>query len=305
MVELVSFGVIIDDIVSPDGETKMGVLGGGGPQTAFGMRMWSPSVGIVAGVGEDFISRVEEWLIASGINGSGLRVSENPTARAWQLLEHDERRRQVWRVPSGVIQTQLERSISYLPDAYRKAQGFHFGIHPDDPDQEFIESLHDLETVISVEPFKPADREPDRTALRAFLSKTDIFSANQLEAHSLIGGDEPLEQANRLVDAGANIVVLRLGRRGSLVLDGQTGVGFRVPAVPVEIRDPIGAGNAYCGGFLAGWVRSRDLKTAGIYGSVAASFLLEQVGIPVFSEELSSISRVRASSLQPLVEMTS
>jgi len=302
MVDLVAFGVIVDDIVYPDGETWMGVLGGGGPQTAFGMRLWSPSIGIVAGIGEEFISTVEEWLIASGIDGSGLRESEEPTPRAWQLLEYDERRRQVWRVPSDIIQKQLSRSIGYLPDTYRIAQGFHFGIHPDEPDQEFIEALHDLNAVVSVEPFKPADKLPDRAVLREFLSKTDIFSANQLEAHSLVRGDEPLELAKRLVEAGANIVVLRLGTRGSLVLDGHTGAGFRVPAVPVEVRDPIGAGNAYCGGFLAGWIQTREILTAGIYGSVSASFLLEQVGVPVYSEELAAKSRARASSLQPLVE---
>ena len=33
----VAFGIIIDDIVFPDGATHMGVLGGGGPQTAWGM----------------------------------------------------------------------------------------------------------------------------------------------------------------------------------------------------------------------------------------------------------------------------
>jgi cytidine kinase len=36
---LITFSIIIDDIVFPDGSTRMGVLGGGGPQTAFGMRL--------------------------------------------------------------------------------------------------------------------------------------------------------------------------------------------------------------------------------------------------------------------------
>ena len=39
MVDLVAFGVILDDLVFPDGRTSLGVLGGGGPQTAFGMRL--------------------------------------------------------------------------------------------------------------------------------------------------------------------------------------------------------------------------------------------------------------------------
>ena len=57
---LIAFGVILDDLVFPDGHTLMGVLGGGGPQTAFGMRLpalagWTDQVrvGLVAGVGHD------------------------------------------------------------------------------------------------------------------------------------------------------------------------------------------------------------------------------------------------------------
>jgi len=57
-IDAVAFGVIIDDIVYPDGSTVMGVLGGGGPQTAFGMRLWQERVGLAAGVGEDFSRQV-------------------------------------------------------------------------------------------------------------------------------------------------------------------------------------------------------------------------------------------------------
>jgi hypothetical protein len=39
-----AFGLIIDDIVFPDGQTAMGILGGGGPHTAFGMKLWADQV---------------------------------------------------------------------------------------------------------------------------------------------------------------------------------------------------------------------------------------------------------------------
>jgi sugar/nucleoside kinase (ribokinase family) len=54
--------------------------------------------------------------------------------------------------------------------------------------------------------------------------------------------------------------------------------------VETTVVDPTGAGNAFCGGFLAGWVQSGNLLTAGLYGAVAASFLVEQVGLPESSE---------------------
>ena len=64
---LVAFGIILDDIVFPDGHTAMGTLGGGGPQTAFGMRLpalagWIEQcqVGLVAGVGHDLSQSARE-----------------------------------------------------------------------------------------------------------------------------------------------------------------------------------------------------------------------------------------------------
>ena len=49
-----SWGIIIDDIVFPDGRTSMGVLGGGGMYPAAGMRIWSADVGILSNADADF-----------------------------------------------------------------------------------------------------------------------------------------------------------------------------------------------------------------------------------------------------------
>ena len=86
--DFVTFSLIIDDIVFPDGQTAMGVLGGGGPQTAFGMKLWASKVGLVAGVGADLPAQAQNWLQAFEIDIQGLRHSTDwPTPRAWQVLE--------------------------------------------------------------------------------------------------------------------------------------------------------------------------------------------------------------------------
>jgi sugar/nucleoside kinase (ribokinase family) len=56
--------------------------------------------------------------------------------------------------------------------------------------------------------------------------------------------------------------------------------------VPATVVDPTGAGNAYSGGFLAGYIQTGDLMTAARYASVAASFLVEQVGLPPINDRL-------------------
>lgn len=54
--ELVCFTLIIDDVVFPDGSTRMQLLGGGGPQSLWGYqlaRQQRAKVGLAAGVGAD------------------------------------------------------------------------------------------------------------------------------------------------------------------------------------------------------------------------------------------------------------
>lgn len=112
----------------------------------------------------------------------------------------------------------------------------------------------------------------------------------------------------RLVEAAesrAMLVVLRLGEEGSLVAEGQTGQVVKVGAVPVQAVDAVGAGNAYCGGFLAGWVERRDIGWAGVCGAVAASYAVGQVGLPPLTESLRHEAREKASALMATIEYTS
>jgi sugar/nucleoside kinase (ribokinase family) len=261
----------------------------------------SDNVGLVAGVGHDLPDSARAWLEAVGIDLAGVRESDLPTPRAWQVLEADGRRTQIWRVEGEVISSQLSHSPDRVPANYRTAKGFHLGVHPDEPDLEFIHQLRNLPhsrpftgaqgevgggPIVSVEPFKPADRPPANTALRQLCSAADIFTSNVREAHSLVGDGSPEELVSRLTDAGGRIVVLRMGQDGSLVYAQDQSAPVHVPAVPVAAVDPTGAGNAYCGGFLAGFVQTGDVLTAARYGAVAASFLVEQAGLPAINDQI-------------------
>ena len=249
-IDYVAFNIMLDDLVFPDGRTQMGVLGGGGPQTASGMRLWSEHVGLVGGVGPDFPLSADKWLNDIGIDGKGVRRDALPTARAWQIMETTGLRTQVWRVDASVRRKQLGRSLESLPALYRAAKGYHIGVHPLTPDYPFMDGLHKLGGVVSVESFCPAARQPDEGALNRLLQAADIFSLNEHEAVTLVGEGKPEELAVRLLSAGANLLCLRLGANGSLIVDGKNELAFYVPAVSVQVVDAVGAGNAYCGGFF-------------------------------------------------------
>ncbi len=303
--DLVAFGIVIDDVVFPDGRTAMGRLGGGGPQAAFGTRLWSDSVGLVARVGKDLPDTARDWLARSGIDLAGVVETDLPTPRAWQVLEAGGQRTQVWRVPGQVIGGQLSRSVELVPESYRHARGYHFGIHPDEPDLDFARGLAGLGGAVSIEPFKPAERPFSPETLSQLANAARIISPNLEEALSMAGVGEPEEVLQAFARAGAQVVPLRRGAEGSLVLDGRTGRIARIPAYPLAVVDPIGAGNAYCGGFLAGWLQTGDIVTAGLYGSVAASFLLETGGLPMPDPGMRAEAYQRVERLRPGVRITS
>lgn len=299
MIHYFTFSVIIDDIVFYDGRTLMGVLGGGGPQTAFGMKLWTQGgVGLCGGVGPDFPPEAQAWLDAMGIDTHGLRRDPvHRSLRAWQIIEEDGRRTQVWRTQGEAIPTHLALNPDQVPDAYWSARGFHFGVHPEAPNLRILQVLRERGIVVSVEPFREASQPLRDAGLRTLVSTCDIFSPNRVEAESLVGSGDPMALIRRLTDAGAAIVALRMGAEGSLIHRAATGETWYIPAVKTQVVDPVGAGNAYCGALLVGWLEMGDLRLAGLYAAVAASFLVEQYGLPAPRPDLRQEAARRLADL--------
>lgn len=66
------------------------------------------------------------------------------------------------------------------------------------------------------------------------------------------------------------------------------GVERWVPAYHTDkerVVDPTGGGNTFLGGLAVGLARGKPLEEAAVWGSVAASFAIEQVGVPVLGED--------------------
>lgn len=133
------------------------------------------------------------------------------------------------------------------------------------------------------------------------VESVDVFSPNHLELLSLFGCSEEAfnkdtihELASRILQAGVGpekqgVVVIRAGEHGCLVMPVSSPPVWLPPfyesseaAKPrnSKIVDTTGAGNAFLGGFILGHSETVDFVKAAHYGSVAASFVLEQVGVP-------------------------
>ena len=76
---------------------------------------------------------------------------------------------------------------------------------------------------------------------------------------------------------GPKAVITTIGAKGSIIETRREAIHVK-PAKPKNVSDPTGAGDAYRGGFLAGYLRGFDLLTCGQMGAVAAVYTVEKYG---------------------------
>ena len=114
------------------------------------------------------------------------------------------------------------------------------------------------------------------------LKLTDVLTINDEEARQLSGEYSLSKAAKKILTMGPKYLVIKKGEHGALLF-GEDKVFF-APALPLdEVFDPTGAGDSFAGGFIGHLARTGDIsfenmKTALIYGSVMASFCVEQFG---------------------------
>lgn len=290
-------GIIIDDIVLPDGTQKCGALGGGLTHAAMGMRVWSENVGIVSGVGYDFDGQFLESL-NSVFTLNELIIHKNaPTPRAWQYFEQDGTRNEVFQTDFNQM-IDLIPETTKLPKAFSHLSGVHLHCAPEQVNQ-WAPVLRERHCeIILWEPWDNFCIPENRSMFQDNCRQIDVVSPNLREGRLLTGLDEPEDIVVRLVDYGARVAVLRMADSGSLIAD-TDGSLISVPACPPQkIVDVTGAGNAFCGGFVVGLFKTEDLEMAGWYGGVSASFALEQFGALYSVEEIDHKSELRLNWYQ-------
>ena len=101
------------------------------------------------------------------------------------------------------------------------------------------------------------------------LEHTQVFLPSLAEAQELTGRQSPADVAEALLDAGVEVVGLKMGPEGSYVAAGDQRV--TAPAYQIDAVDGTGAGDAYVAGFLSAWLDGWDLeRTARFANAVGA-----------------------------------
>lgn len=320
-IDFVTMGMfIIDEIEFPPPKPPVkDVIGGAGTYSALGARLFSPgtqakSVGWIIDCGSDFPQEIRDTIASWN---TGVLMRETPhrlTTRSWNgygehehrafryttpklRLDHDDLPNTdlIWSKSFHLI-CSATRCISLVEKilALRGSAPRPLFIWEPVPDlctpEEFVKCCKALKHIDVV--------SPNHSELGALFSKNT--NGTDYVEHRVIENlcEQWLQSGIGQYDQGA--IVVRAGKDGCFVA--RKGFQKWLPAYHQSAEkavDPTGGGNTFLGGLAVGLVRGGGLNSvaeAAAWGSVSASFAIEQIGCPTLSrtekEEIWNDSRV-------------
>lgn len=263
--------------------------GGSAANTAVGLARLGLKVGFIGKVAED---REGKLLLKDfedeGVDTQGIIVSKQ--GRSGNVMGYvDKNGDRALYVDPGVNDSLEYEEIDLQ---YAKATQF---LHLTSfvGDTSFHAQVELLKRLSSVKiSFDPGELYARRglAALRSMIEKSFVMFPNENEV-KLLTGKTYERGAEVLLNSGARIVVVTLGRRGCYVTDGKE--THLVEPYKVAVVDTTGAGDAFCGGFIYGLIKNEGLHKCGELGNSVASRCLQKVGA---REGLPTISTLQESA---------
>lgn len=314
-VSCVSLGMLImDEIRMPNKPALLNIIGGSSTFVTLGLRFFTDnpsSIGCLILAGSDFPPDVEHEVQSWGTTLVLKKDATKQSSRGLLVYEDDTFGPKTFDYITPPIKATPRDLVN---TSLLTAQTFHFFGHP----EEIIEQVPELirlrrehdpslpHPLIVWEPLPSSCRPSATPAFVSACKLVSVFSPNHLELYALFfeAGSQP-ENAGTLenfesvcrvfVDHGispdgSGAVVIRAGEKGALALR-RNAPPVHVPAFykygSDKVVDPTGAGNAFLGGYIAGWLHAKPesdtqerVREALCCGAVAASFALEQIGLP-------------------------
>lgn len=139
-----------------------------------------------------------------------------------------------------------------------------------------------------------SDVESARAMATTAISLATVVVGNREECHIALGTDEPDDAADRLLAAGIQLAIVKLGAEGVLLATETE--RRRIPAIPITLVCGLGAGDAFggalCHGLLSGWDLERIGQTANAAGAFVSTHLTCADAMPTVAELDAMVERV-------------
>jgi sugar/nucleoside kinase (ribokinase family) len=267
-----------DTIETPWGRREK-IVGGSGTYCSLAASFFTAPK-VVGVVGKDFPPNVIEFFKSRNIDTEGLEIRKGKTFHWEGRYGYDPNQRETVKTELNVFKDFRPR----LPESCRAADIiFLANIDPDL--QEGVLSQLRRPALVALDTINYwIANKPD--SLWKALRKVNIFFANEEEVKMLTRESNLIKAGKKVLAGGPKLVVIKKGEHGALIF-GKKFI-FGMLALPCEdVVDPTGAGDSFAGGFLgyldkAGSQARRDIRKAGIFGSVLASFAIEDFGFERF-----------------------
>jgi sugar/nucleoside kinase (ribokinase family) len=306
------------------------VPGGNVLYAAVGVALWEgePPPALIARVGEDY---PQEWLNEfeqAGLDTRGVRVQpEAVDVRAFTAFldrstrVYDDPVRHFARLGLPFPKALLGYRANSMVDS--RTRMLHTSLRQGDIPSDFMDAgvvhicpmdylTHSLlPAILRQAQFSTVTLDPSSGYMNptfwddvpALLTGLTAFLPSEEEVLALFQGhsDDLWEIAEALAAYGCEVIVIKRGESGQILYDAATRSRWEIPSYPSRMVNPIGAGDAFCGGFLAGYRRTYDMLEAVLYGNIAASLVVEGHK-PVYAlEALPGLAEARLESLRQSV----
>lgn len=127
------------------------------------------------------------------------------------------------------------------------------------------------------------------------LPKVNVAIGNREECRVAVGESDPERAADALLEAGAELAIVKQGMRGTLAKTRTERIAM--PVTPVNTLNGLGAGDAFggavCHGLLSGWSLEKTIFAASTAGAIVASRLECSTAMPTEPELLAEMRRFR------------
>ena len=314
--ELVTVGgLTVDNVISSDGTVALARVGGNGAYSAVGALCWTKAVGLVSVAVSTYPRPALETLARNGIALDGVVMHEAELESGnWFIYDDEGNRHERLSSPPGALaqagfptdrlspgqvarwQEMLRRrdvsnELSYsqfrdtypmtpaqVPESYLGARGVHLAPSRTVVLDAMLPLFNARGMVVTLDAGWQL-AELSLPELEPLLAQVDAFLPSEVELRAILPG-VAIEPALALLAARCRgTAAVKLGAKGALVFDKAVGRPILVPVLPTDAIDPTGAGDSFCGGFLAGLVETGDPVRAACFGAVSASLIVSRFGV--------------------------
>ena len=272
---LVVGSVAIDSVRTPFGKRSEAL---GGSATYFSMAAsFFSKVNIVATVGEDFPKKYINLFKSKGIGTEGLHIAKGRTFRWKGWYDYDLNN-------ARTISTHLNVFRDFSPEVPRDLKNSRFVFLANiDPELQYNVLKQVRKPQLIACDSMNYWLEHKKREFEKLLDKVDVILLNDSEARQFTGEANLMRAARVIISFGPRAVIIKKGEHGVIYFSKKT--HFIAPAYLLEtVYDPTGAGDTFAGGMIgflskAGEISERNIRKSIIYGSILASFAVEDFSI--------------------------